>query len=544
MRLHLRRLMVLSVATLATVGVIGVAPAHAASGDLNEDNFSSMVWLVGSDTTYNVMQALGDQYSAAAGCKVEASTGQTQPWNTTCLDVSPGNNVYDISYAPSGISTANPDHDVILNFFATGSGNGRNQLVNRGGTYANGESPSSNLNVRRSDISRSSSAASNTMPEGLQFTAFAKEGQSWITYNDSASATEPRDGVTNLLTQQVKDIWNSATCDVFPTSTNATVDTTNASTSIVADTAFFTAAMVNAPITGAGIPANTRVASVTSPPSTTAVLTQAATATAIDITVTLGAGAQYDWADLGSANAGPIVPWVAQQGSGTRAAWDTFLGASVTANENCILAAQKDGNQANGERVIFENQSVDLFTSTANDCPEVSGPPTGVDGVCTPWSIFHYSTARFSSAVPAQGTKTGVIGSVDGIAPNFTTIQNNTFPFRRDVFNVTRDGCTDSIPAEPVCGITTFLARTPDRQFVDPDVNNNNVGNEAEDVGWLCRPASEMPINPKTGVNYRTEIEATITAFGFVPLTEGATNAGGSPAGTSMCRVTNTENVD
>jgi ABC-type phosphate transport system substrate-binding protein len=436
------------------VGLVGVAPAGAVA---NEDNAATTIWLVGSDTTFLVMQALSSHYAGALGCRVEAQpgTGQVQPYNTTCVDIDPVTPGLQVSY-DGGISNANPDHDIPFNFYPTGSSNGVNQLALRG-----------QPGVRRADIARSSRTARASDPEGLQFTAFAKEGQSWIKYDNTTVPNEPSDGVTNLPTQVVKNIWLA--CDV---------DTTTP-------------------------------------------------------------GTQFNWTDLGGASSGPIVVWVAQPGSGTRPAWDSFIGApNATAAEACIPAAQKDGNPANGERVIFENQSVDLFQSTPNDCPEVSGLPNN-PGVCMPYSIFHYSTARFVAVPVVSGDTEGFLGSIQGVAPTFANIQNDTFPFTRNVFNVTRDGCADSVPPEPACGITTLLANEATRQFVDADINNDNNG---DDPGWLCRPASATPINPKTGKNYREEIEDIIKEFGFVPLALGPT--GGGISGNSMCRVVNSETVD
>jgi hypothetical protein len=42
--------------------------------------------------------------------------------------------------------------------------------------------------------------------------------------------------------------------------------------------------------------------------------------------------------------------------------------------------------------------------------------------------------------------------------------------------------------------------------------------NEVSEYGFLCKPSTYTDIDPLTGMNYRAEIEADITAQGFFPI--------------------------
>ena len=85
--------------------------------------------------------------------------------------------------------------------------------------------------------------------------------------------------------------------------------------------------------------------------------------------------------------AGPINVFTAIPGSGTRSTWETFLGGGNSST--CIPAAFKDGNFANGERILREHQMqpVEVALTTrprptkacrSTTCPSASGTPTRV----------------------------------------------------------------------------------------------------------------------------------------------------------------------
>ena len=183
----------------------------------------------------------------------------------------------------------------------------------------------------------------------------------------------------------------------------------------------------------------------------------------------------------------PILMYTAQNNSGTRKTFDGFLGSGANST-NCIPASQKDGNFGNGERVIFENDAQPIYDQSEQGS-----------------AIFPYSFGRFQQ----NGGQNGSLGKVDGVAPTKTTIGNGTFPYSRYLFNVIRT--------------TSPAATSWTKKYV------------GEKNGWLCKPASAHSVDPLTGDNYRTEIEDTLDAEGFVPLPLGP--IGGGVTGSSHCRV-------
>jgi hypothetical protein len=104
-------------------------------------------------------------------------------------------------------------------------------------------------------------------------------GTTISTVNSAISIT-----MSKPATATGSNLWVSIYGDGNRTIMDAT--TTSGSTTITSSTAYFQAADVGKPIVGASIPAGTTVASVTN--TTTAVLSQAATADAGNLTVTIG----------------------------------------------------------------------------------------------------------------------------------------------------------------------------------------------------------------------------------------------------------------
>ena len=94
------------------------------------------------------------------------------------------------------------------------------------------------------------------------------------------------------------------------------------------------------------------------------------------------------------------------------------------------------------------------------------------------------------------------LGEINGITAYKATVQGTTgdgnpgdFPIIRylsNVYNNTSTG-TNGIATQPTL---------------------NLVG----EYGFLCKPSTFTDIDPLTGVSYRSEIEATITANGFYPI--------------------------
>jgi hypothetical protein len=217
-----------------------------------------------------------------------------------------------------------------------------------------------------------------------------------------------------------------------------------------------------------------------------------------------------NWNQIGGGNS-PIIVWTGQDGSGTVGTWETIVGASAGGTKACIPAQYKDNNLTNGERVIFENDSSPIRTCT-----------TYAGGSCaaaadTLSSIFFVSFGAWNASPSgAFGKDSGSdLGDIGGVAVNETTIRNGTFPGKRNVYNVYR------------------------RSFGTNDITAESYDYMSEE-GWICKPNSTHSNNPKTGVNYGTEIHNAIQNTGFFDIDEAAIDAGdpGNPfIIQSKCRI-------
>ena len=223
-----------------------------------------------------------------------------------------------------------------------------------------------------------------------------------------------------------------------------------------------------------------------------------------------------DWGDLGGVTGEPIVVWAAQDGSGTRATFDGFLGTGQSST-NCIPTQYKDNNLANGERRILENNAEPIKDAAAVDCADLIPTPANAANPCAPNSIYYYSVGPWNKS----GGETSILGSITvsgtPVAPTEANILSDAFPFSRYMWNVVRNDT-----------FASGLASNATRNFVSAN-------------GFLCKTAAASAINPKTGNNFRTDIEATIRAEGFIPLPVGPTGAGG---GNSHCRAVDTKDVN
>lgn len=219
-----------------------------------------------------------------------------------------------------------------------------------------------------------------------------------------------------------------------------------------------------------------------------------------------------DWGDVGGVTGQPIVVWAAQDGSGTRATFDGFLGSGKNST-NCIPTQYKDNNLANGERRIFENNAAPIRDADPVDCADLIPSPANPSNPCAPQSIYYYSIGRHTTT----GGETSILGNLTvagtPIAPTEANIVSGAYPFSRDLYNAIRN---DTFPSG--------LASDAVRNFVSAN-------------GFLCKSAAASAVNPRTGVNFRTEVEAILRDNGFIPIPVGATGAGG---GNSHCRATDT----
>jgi ABC-type phosphate transport system substrate-binding protein len=216
-----------------------------------------------------------------------------------------------------------------------------------------------------------------------------------------------------------------------------------------------------------------------------------------------------DWGDVGGVTGQPIVVWAAQDGSGTRTTFDGFLG-SGSSSTNCIPTAYKDNSLANGERRIFENNAEPIKNSTAIDCTaEFTAASLAAPTNCAANSIYYYSIGRHTQS----GGETSILGNITvagtPVAPTEANILSDAYPFSRYLYNVIRNDT-----------FTSGLASNAVRNFVSSN-------------GFICKTAANSATNPKTGHNFRADVESVIRGEGFIPLPVGNNGAGG---GQSHCR--------
>jgi ABC-type phosphate transport system substrate-binding protein len=217
----------------------------------------------------------------------------------------------------------------------------------------------------------------------------------------------------------------------------------------------------------------------------------------------------HTWGDLSGKHTDttPLTIYTPQAGSGTRSQWDLFLGGD---SSHCIT---------DPTHIIPENSNVGITAANQADAIFPFSFGVWVTQVANPKSV-----AKPSSKLKANTGSIAYLGAVDGFPASSTvsawrsTIQDGSFPYGRFLYNV-------------FCGSSSLTCGTGGAgQATTPTVNY--VGEE----GWICKAATNHVINPVTGNNYRTDIEATISAYGFVPLTSAV--IGGGDTNSDYCRLT------
>ena len=187
-----------------------------------------------------------------------------------------------------------------------------------------------------------------------------------------------------------------------------------------------------------------------------------------------------NWNQVGGANA-PIEVFAAQAGSGTRSAFDGFIGGS---SESCIPAPDL------ATHVIFENENTSLFLN-AHDAKN---------------AIFYFSYGRWVNDILPNPDGSG-LGAIDGIDVSAQTIGDGSFPYSRYMYNVYCNTCATGINAS----IQT-------KKYIN------------ETTGWICKTNNKHSANPITGVNYGEELDQIIRDFGFVNIPVGG-------PGTNKCKL-------
>jgi hypothetical protein len=217
-------------------------------------------------------------------------------------------------------------------------------------------------------------------------------------------------------------------------------------------------------------------------------------------------------AKLGAPGSGSIKVFATQAGSGSGLEYLRKIDPSntysdATALQTCIPAQFKDGSGGD-DRVIFENLATPICDSGGQDLRKQA--------------IFPYGFGRFTQNRGNAVACAGVLGKVDGVVPDLTSIGKTT-------------------------GTGQFaLAGYRYNYFLIPsgvDVNDPNTWGTGNlrtvleylhpTLGWLCKTSHS--VDPISGDNYRKKIVDSMKTNGFAPLAQGPVG-GATFAGQSFCR--------
>jgi len=146
----------------------------------------------GSDTTYDMMKALGKLYSGANGCATIWASGQTKDGSCSTSDADTGNGDDKTKFA-----WVNDGHAVPVDLYPVGSGAGANELCGQG-----------QAGVRAVNFARASSNKATTCSDSYAI-AYAKDAVSWwhATKDAAGNATASAKIVT-MSKDTLKAIFN------------------------------------------------------------------------------------------------------------------------------------------------------------------------------------------------------------------------------------------------------------------------------------------------------------------------------------------------
>lgn len=436
-----------SIAALAVLGVLlATVPAAAyTSGDqpASSNDKSDLVRLGGSATTFQAMNALAAAYMETPGCKQYEYSfpnedadnpgfnmfGEPLQATNSCLPIT-------VQEDPNTVLEENYDHDIYVGYYPAGSTGGQRFLCGQGATDdANypGLLGARQASVDPVQIARSSSGFNNkasknpctrdyydgsTVPDTDLTLRFVGFAKDAITWVAWPSKNFPG-GIENLTQAQLVGIYVDCTINDWGDLVPSLDPTWNGVT----------------------------------------------------------------YTDTPSGSPGNIEVWTVLRQSGTREDWEKFLGASGTdgRSENCIPAQYKDGNPANGERIILEHVASDVV------------------GAGNEENAIYFFSVGIHAAFPDRAAGS-VVGSINGILPTEDAVRNGTFPTSRTVYNVYRQAGPSPLKSKAITG------------FVGPG-------------GWICKAPSQhaKPVgDPGAGIergnaitNGGEEVKDILEAQGF-----------------------------
>jgi ABC-type phosphate transport system substrate-binding protein len=233
-------------------------------------------------------------------------------------------------------------------------------------------------------------------------------------------------------------------------------------------------------------------------------------------------GTDTNWNQVGGADA-PIVVFSAQEGSGTQSTWKTFLGFDPSASTNAVNCYTPSGgsNTCVGPAVIFENEDLQIavkaFAGSQAGFVSKNNPDWGGHGASPAQiksdAIFFFSNGKYNVSCkvktncggsPLGAGTTNAIGAVNGVDPTEVNVLDGQFPVDRFLYNIYSNGSNSNIPAATAATL-----------------------NYVSEYGFMCNPnkgLSTTVLDPNTGKGYLGEIQSTILAAGFYPLSAGASS--------------------
>jgi hypothetical protein len=561
-----RALVVGSVVVVGTVGVMGgVASAtipDPASGYPHWYNGNvETIRDSGSDTTFYLMQRLGDLFTSAGlyGCTLNSSAGQTLYDGGS--STTSNEEYYCVTNGDTSTSDNNDNWDrteVQEGVDDVGSGAGQNQLCNALSAplpvdFARSSKPSAGI----SGCNEVETGYAKDAAPAVDFPAINPSSFGTATFSTYAAVNggsigpvaagwEPGDPVTGPYTgTKLTNIDNSTganstayrlwcanngtritdwgqltnlgpNLDVVGVTTNSTNQVT-----LTSGAAFPASVAATDAVSGPGIPSGTTVSSV-SGDGKTITLSNSATASSTTATLIFHIATPYT-----SGNGYPIGLPVRIMGvnssSGTEATFSLYAESGVSGG-GC--ASNLNGNAANdpnpatqgtvgtAAHIALENDAAQVGQYSAGDFPS-DLPDQAVEDATTLYFASNgvLNTNPYAGSTPI-GTQTIAASkiSLNGANPTTPTILQNTYPTARTLFNI---------------------------------FSSNNVrASTGGFVNWLCdsNTAFQKGLDNETGKNFDSEITTLVNGtFGFIRLSDAtpaattSTPADNQPAPNNTC---------
>jgi hypothetical protein len=187
--------------------------------------------------------------------------------------------------------------------------------------------------------------------------------------------------------------------------------------------------------------------------------------------------------------------------SGTYATFRGFIGFDPNAGA-CVRKVDTDGAGAAAPFFPFENDSkpVEASTTTINNINN---------------AFWWMSWASFRAFPYLRGSAQQ--WTVNGVAQSATTVSNNTYPFTRFIFHVTKkvDATPSAAGSDDVWGATVAGAPavyTPDASVA----SSGKSGAVREYTEFLCKNSANHTTNDYTGNSNFVELGNRYTLTGFI----------------------------